>query len=376
MKVVPVSKPSIGLREIRGVLRSVRRGHISGLFGDEVSHFERRFAEFNGSEFAVACSSGTAALHLSLVALGIGPGDEVLVADTTNMASFFAVMYTGAKPVPIEILESSMTIDVLDAERKVTSRTRAIMPVHLFGQPCDMEKVIDLAERRRLEIVEDCAEAHGASFGGKKVGSFGIAGCFSLFANKIVTTGEGGMITTDDARFAAELRALRSLNFGDGASRFMHRGLGFNYRMTGLQAAIGIEQLRKIDWLVGARIAAEQRYRDWLKQYQQISWQSPAAPASRPVTWMSHIILQTEVKRNSLMSDLSREGIQTRPGFIPFTLQRDLPGSLLENQKVNSIAAGLAHRTLYLPTWAGISRNIQKKVVSTIENSLENGIGS
>lgn len=367
----PVSRPSIGKSEFSSVRKALKRGEISGLFGENISDFEERFAEFNGSEFAVACSSGTAALHLALVALGLGPGDEVLVSDTTNMASFFAVLYTGAKPIPVDILPGSMTMDPADLEQKITSRSKAIMPVHLFGQPCDMASILRIANEFNLEVIEDCAEAHGAQFSGKQVGSFGIAGCFSFFANKILTTGEGGMVTTNDSDFAKEMRALRSLNFGDGTSRFFHRGIGFNYRMTNPQAAIGLEQLKRAHWLINSRRDVEAVYRSELKDRSEVVWQSRVSDLASPVTWMAHVILPSEKIREVISVELARVGVETRPGFIPFSLQDEDWANPQGDDFPNPIAKSLAMRTMYLPTWSGMPTRLAKTISSRLIRALE-----
>jgi perosamine synthetase len=370
-KKIPVSSPAIGHRERSAAAKAVSAGHISGLAGPEIEKFESSFAEFNGSGFAVACSSGTAALHLALVALGLGPGDEVLVADTTNMASFFAVLYTGATPVPVDILPDSMTMDPADLRRKITPSSKAIMPVHLFGQPCDMGAIVQTAEEFGLHIVEDCAEAHGAQHNGRQVGSFGIAGCFSFFANKIVATGEGGMITTNDANFAEDLRALRSLNFGDGTNRFLHRGVGFNYRMTNVQAAIGIAQLKRVDWLTESRQRVEQIYRDRLAGLGSIVWAKPVDEFALPVTWMAHIALPSNFERDRLIVGLAERGIESRPGFIPFTMQKESWARSSTGAFVNPIARDLASRTMYLPTWSGMPERVSRKVASSVALLLD-----
>lgn len=370
-KTIPVSKPAIGVGELVGVAHSVARGEISGLAGKDIEHFERGFADFVGSSHAVACSSGTAALHLSLVALGVGPGDEVLVSDTTNMASFFSVLYTGAKPVPVDILPSSMTMDPEDLRRKISPKSKVIMPVHLFGQPCNMRKISEVAREFQLHVVEDCAEAHGASFGSKTVGSIGSVGCFSFFANKIFTTGEGGMVTTDDGAIAGELRALRSLNFGIGSERFLHRGIGFNYRMTNVQAMIGVHQLAKARWLIESRKMIERTYRNQLSGREDVAWQEIVDDSATPVTWMSHIALPSEKLRETLIVALKENGIETRPGFIPFSMQNESWSRRNGEIWRNPISRDLARRTLYLPTWSGMSIRLAKKISDIFQRELD-----
>ena len=187
--MIPVSRPYIAKNSVRYVTAALEKGAVSGLFGDDLPAFERAFADFIGVEHAISCANGTVALHLPLAASGIGPGDEVLVSTLTNMATIFAIIYCGATPVPVDVDISTLTVSVEDAARKVTPRTKAIIVVHLFGQPADMTGVGNIARRHGLAVYEDCAESHGASIGGRTTGAFGAAGCFSFFANKIINTG-------------------------------------------------------------------------------------------------------------------------------------------------------------------------------------------
>lgn len=192
--LIPVSKPYMGEREKKYVNAALDSNAISGVFGEFIDKFESEFAEFCDSRYAVSCSNGTTALHLALIAAGVKEGDEVLVSTLTNMASFFAVLYIKAKPIPVDIDIRTLTMDSVDLARKITSKSKAIMVVHLFGHPTDMDPIDELAKKHNLLVIEDCAEAHGAEYKGRKVGSLGNVGCFSFFANKILTTGEGGCL--------------------------------------------------------------------------------------------------------------------------------------------------------------------------------------
>ncbi|SVA69870.1 uncharacterized protein METZ01_LOCUS122724, partial [marine metagenome] len=231
---IPVCTPLLGEAEVRNVNDAMAQGAISGFFGDYLPAFEEGFAEFCECPHGVAVNSGTTALHLALATLGIGPGDEVLVSTLTNMATFFAVLYQGGVPVPIDIETDTWNLDPTLLEARGTSRTKAIIVVHLFGHPVDMDPVMDVAGRHGLAVIEDAAEAHGALYKGRKVGGIGDIGCFSFYANKILTTGEGGMLTLKDPKLAERARSLKSLAFGQD-NKFMHADLGFNYRLTNLQ---------------------------------------------------------------------------------------------------------------------------------------------
>ncbi len=247
-KTIPIAKPEIREEEIKRVIEVLKSGMLAQ--GRMVEEFERAFAGYIGVREAIAVSNGTVALDLALKAIGIKEGDEVIVPAFTFIATANCVLFQHAKPVFADIDERTMNIDADDVLEKITDKTKAIIGVHLYGQPFDVKAISDICEDHRLILIEDAAQAHGAEYDGKGVGGFGI-GCFSFYPTKNVTTGEGGMITTDDVELAEKLRLLR--NHGD-AGKYNHVVLGYNYRMTDFQAAIGIEQLKKIDLLIEKRI--------------------------------------------------------------------------------------------------------------------------
>jgi len=246
--MIRISAPFLGEEEISAVERVLRSGMLSQ--GAYVEAFESAFADFIGVEHAIAVSSGTAALHIALLAAGIGKGDEVITTPFTFIATANAILFVGAKPVFVDVREDDFNIDVEKVKEAITKRTKAIIPVHLYGQPCDMKAIVDLAEDHNLHVIEDACQAHGAEFAGKKVGSFGTAGCFSFYPTKNMTTGEGGMLTTNSKEIAKKARMLR--NHGSSA-RYMHEILGFNMRMTDISAAVGIEQLKKLHYFTKRR---------------------------------------------------------------------------------------------------------------------------
>jgi len=246
--VIPIASPDIGEDEKNAVLKVLDSGIIAE--GPKVREFEERFAAYIGMKHAVAVSSGTAALHIALLAHGVGPGDEVVTSPFTFIASANSVLYTGARPVFCDIDGDTFNIDADLLAEKITEKTKAIMPVHLYGQPADMKTIMDLAEDRGLIVVEDACQAHGAEYNGKKVGSFGT-GCFSFYPTKNMTSSEGGMITTDDLEVDRLSRIIRQHGM---ARRYYHEMLGFNLRLTDIAAAIGVEQLRKLPAYNEARI--------------------------------------------------------------------------------------------------------------------------
>lgn len=357
MRRIPVCQPVLGETESEYVNDALRQGAISGFYGEYLSRFETEFATYCGSAHGVATTSGTTALHLALLALGIGRGDEVLVPALTNMATFFAVLYQGATPVPIDIVEDTWNLDPSLLEEKITPRTKAILVVHLFGHPVDMDPVLAVAKRRGLRVVEDCAEAHGALYKGRKVGSLGDVGCFSFYANKILTTGEGGMITTAHSDVAERARSLKSLAFGT-RNKFMHVAVGYNYRMTNLQAALGCAQLRRIEDIIERKRKIARCYTERLRPL--ASLQLPVEkPWARNVYWMYQVALRGNAtdRREHVMSALSARGIETREGFIPANLQEIFQRQGWTREGDCPKASRAAFTTFYLPSGASLSED-------------------
>ncbi len=317
--MIPVWEPVLDGNEQRYVRDCLETNWISSL-GRYITRFEEAFAGWCGMPHGVACSSGTAALHLSLVALGIGPGDEVIIPDFTLIVSANTVILAGAKPVLADVDPKTWCLDPRKVEEKVTARTRAIMAVHMYGHPCDMPALSDIARRHSLAMIEDCAEGHGAEIAGRKVGGFGDAGCFSFYGNKILTTGEGGMVLTRDAGLAAKLRLLRDQGFEP--PRFVHRVVGFNYRLTNLQAAIGLAQTEKADEKVRRKREIASWYLDLLGSESDV--EVPAeAPGAKNVYWMFGVKLGPRFAqgRDAVMEELKAKGIETRAFFCPMHRQ-------------------------------------------------------
>ena len=309
---VPVSEPMLDEAETHHVNEALKQGAISGFFGDYLPTFEKEFAEYCGCSHGVAVTSGTTALHLALLTLSIGRDDEVLVASLTNMATFFAVIYQGAHPIPVDVDPETLNIDSTLLRRSITPRTKAIIVVHLYGHPVDMDPVLEVAKEHGLYVIEDCAQAHGATYRGRKVGGLGDIGCFSFYANKVITTGEGGMITLNNAKWAVTARSLKSLAFGD-RHKFMHQAVGYNYRMTNLQAAIGHAQFGKIEQIIAAKRTLATKYLQRLAHRDDIQFPVEKSYA-RNVYWMFHILLKgnNAGRRDEVMLKLAEKGIETR----------------------------------------------------------------
>lgn len=320
-KKISVCEPHVGAEEIAYVSHVMETGWISSM-GPAVRLFEEGFAEKIGTEFAVSCTNGTSALHLAVAALGIGPGDEVIMPTFTMIATVNAVLAVGATPVLVDC-DESMNIDVHHLDQEVTENTRAILVVHIYGVPVNMRPIMDLAKKHNLWVIEDTAESHGAEYDGKVTGSIGDIGCFSLYANKMITTGEGGMITTNEPEIAARVRTLMNHAFSP-ERHFCHRLPGFNYRMTALQAALGRAQLVQWDMLIGKRMYIMERYEKNLKdlvpaiRFPQRNARFPVPV--KQVCWMFGITVPRALK-NRVRVLLADAGIETRNFFVPMHLQ-------------------------------------------------------
>lgn len=309
---MPVANPDLTGNEFKYLIDAFLSTWISSK-GTYIGMFEEKFAEFCDSRYGVAVSNGTVALHLALLALGIGRGDEVIVPDLTFAATINTVLHAGATPVIVDVDRESWCIDPAAVKKAITKRTRAIVPVHLYGQPCDMDGIMGIARKHRLKVVEDCAEAHGATFAGKKVGSFGDIGCFSFFANKIITTGEGGMCVSRSARLVDRMRLLRD----HGMSRqrkYWHTTVGYNYRMTNLQAAIGFAQLERVDEVLKARDQVEVEYRQRLRGLGGIEFQRGDLSQRRKVVWLVSLLVDGR-KRDLYIEQLKLKHVEARPFF-------------------------------------------------------------
>jgi perosamine synthetase len=346
--MIPVFEPYIGDEEVEAVAAAVRRGEISGSFGEEIPSFEREFADYVGARHGIAVTSGTTALHLAVAALDLDPGDEVLVSASTNIATALAAFHNGCVPVPVDSEDETWNLDLDLVEDLITERTRAIIPVHLFGHPVDMDRLEDIARRHDLVVIEDCAESHGATVRGRMTGALGDMACFSFYANKIITTGEGGMITTNDDALAERLRYLRNLAFGQ--PRFLHQAAGFNFRMTGYQAAMGRVQLRRIEEFVEQKRRVAHTYNELLADVPGV--QTPAEKDwARNVYWMYSITLGEAfpLTRDELMASLREQEIESRTFFCPMNLQP----FLREQDGFRDIPCPVAERLwetgLYLP---------------------------
>ncbi len=313
---IPVYEPWLGEPEEKLVQEVMRSGWISSL-GKYIPQFEDEFSSYCGSTFGITTSNGTTALHLAIHALGIGPGDEVIVPALTFVASANSVQYTGARPVFADVDAETWTISPEEVARLITPRTKAIMPVHLYGQMAAMPELMELAQAHNLWVIEDAAEAHGASIGGRRAGSWGTIGAFSFFGNKIITTGEGGMLLTDDEVLAARCRQLRDHGMPP-ERRYWHNEVGFNYRITNMQAAVGVAQMTRIDEVIRRKRAIAEQYTLELADVPGIRM-AVEAEGTTSVFWMVSALIAPPfpLNRDALVVRLRAEGIDSRPFFHP-----------------------------------------------------------
>jgi perosamine synthetase len=351
---IPVAAPVLAGREKEYVADCMESGWISSA-GKYVELFEAEFAKFCGVRHAVSCCNGTAALHLALAALGVGPGDEVIVPTLTFVATANAVTYCGARPVFADSEPETWNLDPAHVASKITPRTKGIVAVHLYGNPAEMDALRALASRHGLFLLEDAAEAHGALYRDGRAGSLGDVAAFSFYGNKIIATGEGGMVTTDDDALAARVRLLRGQGM-DSERRYWFHVVGYNYRMMNIPAAIGLAQLEQADWHMGRRREVAADYRRMLEGVRGLDWQAEREWA-RHAYWMFTVMLGDETAdcRDRLMARLQEDGVETRPVFYP--VHALPPYREASRGEEFPVAESLARRGVSLPTWAGLSRD-------------------
>lgn len=350
----PIGNPSITQQEIDSVVATLVAGRLTQ--GESVVRFEKRLSDYLQVKHVIACSSGTAALHLALAAIGIGPGDEVLVPDLTYVATANAVTYVGATPVLVDVSPNTWNISLEDAERKVSSRTRAILPVHLYGIPCDMDALSAFAADHAIDVIEDAAEALGGYWKGDHCGTFGLCGTFSFYANKIITTGEGGAVVTDDDKLSGTLRYLR----GQAVSptrRFWHGELGFNYRMTDVHAAIGLAQLNRLDEFLTERRRVVSGYAAVLD--------SPIVLGTSP--WLYTGLLPKGVSFGAVEQQLVHRQIETRPVFVPM---HRLPMYARPDSQF-PVSCELSDRGMSLPTYPSLTDEDVKYISDSVLEAIQ-----
>jgi len=310
-------EPDLSGNEMEYLKRCIQSGWISSK-GEFIQQFEEKFSAYCGRRYGIATCNGTVALHLSLLALGIGVGDEVIVPALTWISPVNVVTYTGAIPVFADVDMKTWNISSSEIENRITDKTKAVIMVHLYGHPCDMDKIMEISKKYSIYIIEDAAEAHGAEYKGKKVGSFGDIACFSFYGNKLITTGEGGMCITDDKVWSDKMRILRD-HGQDPLRKFWHNIIGYNYRMTNMQAAIGLAQMERIDSFVCKKRHIAKVYHELLKDVNGIQL-PPEESWAKSIFWLYCISIKDESRkhcRDKFVKMLNDAGIETRQVFYP-----------------------------------------------------------
>jgi len=361
---IPVASPDIGDEEKELLIKVIEEGLISGT-SPYVKEFENTFSSWLGVNHAIAVSNGTAALHLASMALGIGPGDEVIIPDLTFAAPANMVLAVNAKPIFVDVTREYWCIDPEQIRKRITPKTKAVIIVHLYGHPAKMDEIMEIAERHGLYVIEDCAEAHGAEFMGRKVSTFGHVGVFSFYANKVITTGEGGMVVTNDDELADRIRLIRDHGM---RPRYWHVVLGFNYRMTGLQAALGVAQMKKIDKLIERKRRIARIYAEELRDIPGIELH-PEMPWAKSTFWLYSVLIDSRkfgANRDQIAEYLARHGIETRRFFYPLHVM-PLYRQYTEDKISYEVSGYLSERGLNLPSGPKITEEEVTYVVEIIK---------
>lgn len=373
MRQIPLSRPDIADADIQAVVDVLRTPHLS--LGPKVPEFEAAICRYTGARYATAVNSGTAALHLAVRALGIGEGDEVVTSPFSFVASANCVLFERARPVFADIDPVTMNVDVAAIEKAITPRTKAILPVHVFGVPADMDAILALAARHGLHVIEDACEALGARLDGRACGTMGTAGTFAFYPNKQMTTGEGGVVITDNAALDAEMKSLRNQGRGASGAWLQHERMGFNYRLADINCALGLSQLARIDEFLAARRGVADTYKRHLERFEEIQLPLDAMPGAE-ISWFVYVIRLKQAgrgERDAFMARLRERGVACNNYFSPIHLQPyfqqmgfaagDFP-----------ITEAIADTTVALPFYNRLSEDDVEYVASVIEDALH-GIG-
>jgi len=359
-KIIPQIEPFIGAEELKEVSETIKNKWISG--GPKLKEFQKRIAKLCGVKHAIGVCNGTQALYVGLKILGIGPGDEVIVPNFTFIASANSVFWTGAKPVFVDVDKKTFNIDPLKIEDAITQKTKAIMPVHIYGQSADMEKIMEIAKKHKLSVIEDAAQGIKVSFQGKPVGGFGDVGCMSFYADKIITTGEGGMVLTNNDELAK--KAIILLNQGrTGRGWYIHDQMGYNFRLTDLQAAVGVAQVKKLPLIIKKRKNIEKLYKKYLAKVKGIEFPF-VDPRGNKVPYRITILVENP---QELLDFLDKEGIKASRSFYPLNLQ---PCYNIKGDFSNSIFA--YERVLRLPSATGLTEKEIRYICNKIKNFFDN----
>ena len=363
IEFIPISQPSIGDNEIQYVTDAIKSGWVSSL-GKYIDLFEEKFAKYCGTKYAIATSNGTTALHLTLASLGIKSGDEVIIPNFTFIATANAVKYTGAKVVTVDINQDSLCISTKAIISAITPKTKAIIPVHIYGHPAEMDSIIRIAKKNKLFVIEDAAEAHGAEINNKRVGGIGDAGVFSFYGNKIITSGEGGMITTNDQTLYEKIRYLRDHAMSKD-KKYWHTEIGFNYRMTNLQAALGLARFYRIDEIITKKKQIFSWYKNYLNGELNLKLNFERNGVKN-VFWVICVEINgiNEKERDDLIKKLKNKNIDSRPYFYPIS---DMP---MYDECDTPITHSTYKRGLNLPSYFDLNENQVEYICKSLKEFL------
>ena len=367
--MIPVNEPALGERELELVADCVRTGWVSSA-GHYLDEFERRWAEYCGMKHGVAVSSGTAALDVAVSCLRLQPGDEVILPSFTIISCAQAITKHGGRPVLVDCDPETWCLDVDQVAARITPRTRAVMAVHMYGHPADMDPLRGLADRHGLVLIEDAAQAHGAEYKGRRCGGLGDISCFSFYANKIITTGEGGMVLTDRDDWAAHARAYRNLCFRSDR-RFYHEELGENYRMTNLQAALGVAQLDRVEEILAHKRAMAAAYTERLRSCEALQLPMEREWA-RSTFWMYGVVVNevSGIPGDELAKRLQERGVQTRPFFLGMHEQPAFLRMGLFQGEEYPVTEMLARQGLYLPSGTALQLSQVDEVAGAVKEVM------
>jgi perosamine synthetase len=369
-KRIPVSQPTLTAEDKAAVLNCLDLNYVSG-DSPAVATFEENYATVTGRKFGIAVANGSVALDVVLHGLNLEIGDEVIVPSFTIASCLFAILRTGAKPVFVDVEEETWNMSIETILPKVTESTRAILVVHIYGLSVDMDPILQLGQERSIEIIEDSAEAHGVSYKGKSCGSFGLASTFSFYANKAITSGEGGMVLTDEVELAKRIRSLRNLSFAaPPARRFVHEEIGWNLRLSSMQAALGNSQLKRLPEIVNEKREIGLKYHRSLANCDGLRMQITETDYSKNMYWVVGVVLDKTINTQIVMSNLSDKGIDTRPFFYPLHKQPLLKKYQLDVQESLPTSELIGNQGFYLPSFLGLSEDDIEYICGELVESL------
>jgi perosamine synthetase len=369
---VPLSSPDIGDKEMAAVMEVLSSGALS--LGPKLKQFETALAEYIGSRYAVAVNSGTSGLHLCMKAAEIQHGDEVITTPFSFVASANCILFEGGRPVFVDVLPDTYEMDAERVESAITSRTRAILPVHVFGRPCAMAKILEIADRHGLRVIEDACEAIGARIGNTAVGAFGQTGVFAFYPNKQMTTGEGGAIVTDDPEIAALCRSWANQGRGESAAWLQHERLGYNYRISDINCAVGLAQLRRLPEMLAARARVAALYSEMLRDCSQLVLPPPSGPGME-ISWFVYVVRlrdeYSQEQRDFVLRELRRRGIACSNYFAPIHLQRFYREAFAYGEGCFPVTERVAQRTIALPFFNRLPESTIEHICASLHGVLD-----